>query len=108
MKILHGVAAFAAVIVRCAGKLTVVHVLMAVRALREFHLVNRVFTGRDVALVAFHLRVLAFEWVARCGVLFYAEERWLPPVHGMTLRALALLRSRLKLAAMCVFVAVYA
>ncbi len=93
MKILNGVAAFAAIAVRRAGKLPIVHVLMTVPAVRELHLVDRVLAGRNVAFVAIHLCVLAFERVARCGVLLYAKQRWLPPVHGMTLGTLAFLRS---------------
>ena len=107
VKILYGVAAFAAIAVRRAGKLPIVHVLMTVRAFRKLHLVDRVLAGRNVAFVAVHLCVLAFERVARCAVLLHAEQRWLPPIHGMTLGTLALLRSRFKLAAMSVLVAVH-
>ena len=108
VKILHGMAVFTAIVIRRAGKLLVVHVLMAVRAVREFHLVNRVLAGREMAFIAFHLCVLAVEGIPRGGMLLYPEERWLPPFHRVTLGALALLGARLELAFMSVLVAVHA
>ena len=74
MKILYGVAAFAAIIVWRAGKLPVVHVLMAIRAVRELHLVNRVLAGWDVTLVAFHFGVFAFECVPRRSMRLHVEK----------------------------------
>jgi len=59
MPILDAVAVFAAILVGCRGKLTVVRVLMAIQTGSELHLVNRVFSGRSMALRALHLGVLA-------------------------------------------------
>jgi len=108
MKIHHGVAVFTAIIVGCAGELTVVHVFVAVDAIRVFHLVNRVLASGQVTFIAFHFRVLAVEGVARRSVFLDTKQRRFPTLHRVALRALALLGPRLKLAAMCVFVAVHA
>ena len=108
MKILHGVAVFAAIIVRRASELTIVHVFMTVDTVGEFHLVNRVFASGQMALVALHLDVLAFERISRCNVLLDPEERWLPPFYRVAFRALTLLGTRLKLALVGVFVTVHA
>ena len=63
MKVLDGVATLATVSVRRRGKLTAVHVLVAVGAQSEFHFVNRVFAGGDVALGALYHRVFSGQWV---------------------------------------------
>ena len=51
-----------------------------------------------MALVAFNGNVFALQRVFGCVVLFHAEKRWLPSIHGMAFRALALLGSRFELA----------
>ena len=61
-----------------------------------------------MALAAFHLGVLAVEGIPRCGMLLDPEERWFPPFHRVTFRALTLLGARLKLALVGVLVAVHA
>lgn len=43
-----------------------------------------------MALVAFHFDMLALQWVFGCVVLFHAEKRGLPAIHGVAFRALAL------------------
>src|ERR671924_586816 len=53
VKIQNGMAVFTAVLVRRGRKLSVVGVFVAIRAGGEFHFVNRVFSGGEVALVAF-------------------------------------------------------
>lgn len=74
MEILDGMAAFTLVLIRGSGKLAVMGVLVAVRAGREFHSINRVLPCRRVALVTFHLDVLAFKRIAGCVVLLHAEK----------------------------------
>jgi len=46
VKIPNGVAVFTTIIVRRTSELSVVHVFMAIDAIREFHLVNRVLASR--------------------------------------------------------------
>ena len=97
MKVLYGVAILAAVLVRRGGKLLVMRILMAIRAGRELHFVDRVFSGRRVAFVAGHGRMFSFQRIVRSRVLLHAKLRWLPALHGVALRALSLARPRLKL-----------
>lgn len=59
VKIAHGMAILAFVQMRRRGELAVMSVFMAVRAKREFHLVNGVLAGRKMALGAFHGNVFA-------------------------------------------------
>lgn len=92
VEILDGVAVLAPVLIRRGRELIVVGILMAVRASRKFHFVNGVFTRRQMALVAFHLDVLAPQGIGRRIMLFHSEERWFPTFHRMTFRALAFLR----------------
>src|SRR5713226_8816692 len=51
-----------------------------------------------MALVAFNGNVFAFQRVFGCVVLFHAEKRGLPSIHGMAFGALALLGARFELA----------
>lgn len=74
MEILDGMAAFTFVLIRGSGKLAVMGVLVAVRASREFHFINRVLPCRQVALVTFHFDVLASKRIAGCVVLLHAEK----------------------------------
>lgn len=59
MKIRHGVATLAAILVRCRGKLPCVRVLMTIRALSERHFVPCVLARRDVARGTSYGRVFA-------------------------------------------------
>jgi hypothetical protein len=59
VKIAYGMTVLAFVQMRSAGELAVVSVFMAVRAKREFHLVNGVLAGRQMALGAFYGNVFA-------------------------------------------------
>lgn len=93
MEILDGVAAFTFVLIRGSDKLAVMGVLVAVRANREFHFINRVLPCRQVTLVTFHLDVLASKRIAGCVVLLHSEERWFPAIHSVTFRAFALPRA---------------
>ena len=97
MKILYRVAVLATVLVGRRRELLVMRVLVAIRARREFHFVERVLARRQVALVASHGRMFSFQCVMRRGVLFYAKLRGLPPLYRVALRALSLARPRLKL-----------
>ena len=74
MEILDGMAAFTFVLIRGGSKLAVMGVLVAVGASREFRFINRVLTCRKVALVTFHLDVLASKRIAGCVVLLHAEK----------------------------------
>ena len=51
-----------------------------------------------MALVAFNGNVFALQRVFGGVVLFHAEKRWLPSIHIMAFRALALLGTRFELA----------
>ena len=59
VKIAHRMAILAFVEMRGCGELAVMRVLVAVRAKREFHLVDGVLAGWKVALRAFHDHVFA-------------------------------------------------
>src|SRR5271165_5671345 len=61
VEILYGVARLAAVVVRSSSKLIVVGVLVAIAAVFKFHFVDRVFSGRDVALGTGDGYMFAFE-----------------------------------------------
>lgn len=89
LKALHVVAVFAAIVVRRAGELSVMHVLVAAGAICELHLVNGVLSGGDVALRAFNRGMFSFKRIARGLVLFDAEQGRFPTLHFVALRALA-------------------
>ena len=73
VEIRDGMAELTTIVVRHGGKLIVVRIFVAIGAGCEFHIVNGVFAGRNVALRAFHLNVLAFERVAGIVVLLRGE-----------------------------------
>ena len=73
VEVLHRVAVFATILIRRRGELVVMRVLMAIRACREFHFINRVLAGRRMALVAGDRGVLALQRVAGRGVLFHSK-----------------------------------
>ena len=106
VKVLNGVAAFAAIIVRSGGKLAGVNVFVAVHAVCELHVVDCRLAGREVALRAFHLGVLAFQRVVRACVFLHSEQRWFPAFDGMALRALSFFLAVCELASVNVLVAV--
>lgn len=64
MEIQDGMTVFASVLVWRGGKLFVVSIFVAIRAGREFHLVNCVFPGREMALSALNRNVLASQRIA--------------------------------------------
>jgi len=97
MEIHHRVTRLALIVVGCGGELIVVRILVAVAASRELYLVNRVLARRNVALRALHSNVLALQRVPRTVMLLHSKERRFPAIHGMTLRAFALLRAGFKL-----------
>lgn len=59
VKVLHGVAALAPVLIRCSLKLPFVDIFVTVQAGRKFHFVNRILTGGNVAFRAIHCGMLA-------------------------------------------------
>ena len=73
MKFDDGVTVLAAVVVWCGGELVVVRVSVAIEARAEFHFVDGVFAGGNMALRAFHGNVLALQRVAGNVVFFNAE-----------------------------------
>jgi len=108
MEVAHGVARLAAIVVRRPRKLAVVDIRVAVRAVREFHLVDRCATRWQVALGTLHASVSAFQRVLGSRVFFHAKERRLPVVDGVALGALALPRALGELALVNVEVAIHA
>lgn len=109
VKIQNGVAILAFVQIRGGGELAIVRILVAVRAKREFHLVNGVLASGQMALVAGHGDVLALQGIFGGVMLFHPEKRGFPPVDGVTLRAFAFPGTRFELAFMRIgFVAVHA
>jgi hypothetical protein len=95
--ILNGMAIFAAIVVRSGGKLAVVRILVAIRASRKLHFVNRIFACGNMTLGAFHLDVLAAQWILGGVVFLDPEQRWLPTVDRMTLGAFPFFRTSVKL-----------
>ena len=74
VKIQDRMAAFAAILVRRGGKLVVMRILVAIGAGREFHLIDRVFTRRQMAFPAFDGNMFAAQGVCGRVVLLHAEE----------------------------------
>lgn len=97
MKVLYGVAVFAAILVGRGGKLFVVRILMAIRASRELHFVDGVFARRRMAFVTSDGRMFPLERIMRCRVLLNAKLRRLPACDRVALRTLSLARPRLEL-----------
>lgn len=73
MEIDDGVTRLAMIVIGSDGKLIVVGILMTIAAGFKFDLVESVFSGRDMALGAFHFYVHALQRIAGGIVLFYAE-----------------------------------
>ena len=73
VKIIHCVTGFATVLVRSLGELSVMRVLVTIRAVFESNFKNRVGASRDVALAAFHTGVLAHQWICRSSMCLYVE-----------------------------------
>jgi hypothetical protein len=105
-KLRDAVALFTAILVRRGRELPVVNVLMATAALRLGDSKYGALALGDVALVAFHLRMFAFEWIAAGRMLFHAEGRGLEAVHLMAGGAIAAARQRRELPSVVVRVAV--
>jgi hypothetical protein len=61
MKVLYGMAILATILVGRGGKLLIMRILMAIRARRELHFVDRVFSGRCVTLVTSHGRMFSLQ-----------------------------------------------
>ena len=73
MEINHRMAVLAAIVIGCGGKLVVVRVLVAIEACAEFHFVDGVFAGGEMALRAFHGDVLTLQRIVRGIVFLHAE-----------------------------------
>ncbi len=97
MKILYRMAILATILVGRRRKLLVMRILVAIRARRELHFVERVLARRQVAFVASHGRMFSFQRVMRRRVLFHPKLRGLPSLDGVALRALSLAGPRLEL-----------
>jgi len=104
----YRMAALAAVLKRRFRKLAIVGIFVAVRTGGGLHLVNRLFAGRNVALVAFHFRVLSFERILGSRMFRDAKRGRLPAVHLMALGTLPFFRTSGELAVMNILVAVRA
>jgi len=74
VEINHRVALLAPIFIRLRSELPIVRVLVAIQARREFHLVDRLFPGRNVTLGALHLDVHSFEGIFRCRMFLYSEK----------------------------------
>lgn len=109
VEVRYGMAILATIPIKSGGKLSVVSVLVAIHAVREFNFVNGVLASGQMALGTLHSYVLAFQGVLRGGMFFYAKERRLPAIHGMAFGAFAFLRPCVELSAVRVwFVTVHA
>ena len=65
LKPIQRVACVAAVLPRCGSKLARVCIQVAIRARIVSHLVNGVFAGGFMALIAGHRKVFSREWITR-------------------------------------------
>lgn len=93
-----GVAGFAAIVPGSGGELVVVRILVAIGAGFEFHFIDGVLAGRNMALGAIHLGVLALEGIGGSVMQFDGEERGLPAFNVVALGTFALLSARGELA----------
>ncbi len=89
---INGVATRAIIQVRCGGELSGVFVLVAVGAMLERNLEQRVLPLGNVTLRAFQLSVAALEWILGLRMLGQAKSGWLEPIHVVTGRALSVVR----------------
>ena len=74
VEILYGMAILASISVGRGSKLMVMWVFMAIKAGREFDLVDGVLARGEMALVALHLDVLALQRVGRSVVFLDAKQ----------------------------------
>ena len=73
VKIAHRVAAFATVLVGGLGKLPFMDILVAIEALVELDLINRIRPGWNMALRALHAGMFSQERIDGARVFFYPE-----------------------------------
>lgn len=116
----HGMARFAAIVVRWASELASMDVCVTVFASRPFDFIHRAHHGYgaythdggrhggNVALRAGDVQVLTFEGIGGGGVLAHTEGAGFESVHRVTRRAIAAIPARHKLALVRVRVAVQA
>jgi len=89
MKIHHGVACFAAILVGFGGKLPVVRIFVAIKTSRKLHGIPCFFTRGNVAFGAFHFRMHAFERIFRSRVLLHSKQGRSPTLYRVAFRAFA-------------------
>jgi hypothetical protein len=85
---LQTVAAFAAVRVGRSGELRGMRITMAIGATLKLDFVERAPALRNMTLRTGHGRMLPFQGISGCGVLFHAEGRRLEASHGVARGAL--------------------
>lgn len=73
MKIQNCMAILTSIPVWSRSELVVVSILVAIEASRIFHLVNGVFSGREMALPALHRNVFAAQRIAGRVVFLHPE-----------------------------------
>lgn len=105
---LHVMALFTTILVRRALELALVDVLVAVLAPRLDNLEERVLSLRQMAFVASHLRMEAFERVFRRLVVLDGESRRFEAIHGMADSALGAAGPFEELSAVIVLVTIHA
>ena len=106
LKTLHVVTVFAPVVMGRTGKLPIMCVLVALRAIRELHLVNSVPAGGGMALRALDGGMLALERIPGSLMFLHAKQRRLPILDSVTFRAFALQGTVRELAVVHILVAV--
>lgn len=105
---IEGVTLLTAIEIRGGCELALVFIRVAVQALGKFHLVECVFSLRDVTLRAGHGRVLGLQGIGACRVLLHPELCGLEAVYGMAGSTFAAVGSLDELPLMFVLVAVHA
>ena len=105
-KTVQVMALFAAVQIRRAGELGIVIVLVAIRALREFDLVQRLPALGNMTFATLERCVLARERIGRLLMRLRVKQRWLPAVDGVAGSTFAAVGPIGELAGVRVFVAI--
>ena len=107
-KLRDAVTFFATILIRLGDELPLVHVLMAGNALCLLNPKDGVFTLGNVALLAFHFNMPAFEWIHARGMFLNTKGGGFEPVHCVTTRTFCTSDARQELAAVIVGMAIHA
>jgi hypothetical protein len=107
-KFRDAVTLFATILIRLGDELSLVHVLMAGNALRLRNPKDGVFALGNVALLAFHFNMPAFEWIHARGMFLHTKGGGLEPIHCVTNRTICTSGARHELAAVIVGMAIHA